>query len=162
MRRSGSRKHVIAVLLAGAGIQLVVLQAFGVFGGGSPTEFAPSPMPLAFLYFAGLGPLAFGIPVVAFWFWGLPLFRGASAFPVRSLGLTAVALASSVTWLALGGASRYYTWPFFAVSGGFVLLGAVAIVSCRNRPSFVANVLGHALLFAWIGSFAFPWLGEVP
>ena len=162
MTRPAKIEHVAAVVLAGAVVQLFVLQAFGTFGGGSPTEVAPSPMPLALLYFIGLGPLALGVPVVAFWCWGLPLFWGAKEFPARSVVLAVAAIASSAIWLVVGDASKYYSWLFFALSGGLLVLTIAAVAWCRRRPSFPANLAGHALLFAWLGSFAFPWVGEVP
>ena len=150
------------MLVAGVAIQILVLQAFGVFGGGSPTELAPSPMPLALLYFAGLGPLAFAVPVIAFWVWGLPLFGGATVFPIRSIVLAVAAIVSSVVWLVLGDSLEYYGHAFFAISGVLVFFIIVAVAWSRRHPSFSASVSSHALLFAWLGSFAFPWLGEVP
>lgn len=162
MKRAATKKHIVAVLLAGAAVELLVLQAFGAFGGGLPTELTPSSMPLVLLYMVGLGPLALGIPVVTFWAWGFPLFSGAATFPLRSVVLAAAAFCSSALWLILGHASEYYDWPLFGVSGGFVFAIVFAIAWCRRRPSFLANLLGHALLFAWLGSFAFPWIGEVP
>lgn len=34
--------------------------------------------------------------------------------------------------------------------------------SASTRPAYWKNFLFHWLLFAWLGSIAFPWLGEMP
>ena len=34
--------------------------------------------------------------------------------------------------------------------------------SGQNKPTYYKNLLFHWLLFAWIGSYAFAYMGETP
>jgi len=48
------------------------------------------------------------------------------------------------------------------LSAALVFLTAGLILSSRKRPSFRLNLLAHFVLFGWLVSYAFPYLGEGP
>ncbi len=157
----GRWRPALAMVALGVALQIAVLQALGLFGGGSPSLTAPTPMPLALLALHFLPAVA--LPTLAFWLWTVPLFSGATEFPRRSVVLLVVGGALSVLWFAAAAWQRLGVgWPLPLLSVGLFLVAAALAGSCRLRPSFWKNALAHWLLFAWLGSYAFAWLGEVP
>ena len=82
--RESRTRYVGITITLGVGLLLIVLQAFGAFGGGSRTLRSTTPMPLAIVYLL-LGPISLVIPIVVFWSWSLFLFRGQTTLLYRGL-----------------------------------------------------------------------------
>ena len=146
-------------------VQLVTLQAFGAFGGGSPTELSPSPMPLALLWFLLPGSVAMiilAMPAVAFLGWMFLVRTEADRMPRRSVGLFIAFGALSLAWYIVGTAWAYYDWRLLAIDAALIAATVTAVLLARSRPSMAKVIIAHTLFFSWLGSYAFPWVGEVP
>jgi hypothetical protein len=155
-----------------ADIALVVPAYCGLMLSGIPVLLRPFPLitslPAFILSSAGLYGLAILIPSLLFSLWSPQLFRGEARFPKRSLILLAVLTVFTTvyfvrTWhdgLEYQGAR--FTYGICAANAGWLLLLWAIFISARARPSFNANLLAHFLLFAWLGWYAFPYLGELP
>jgi hypothetical protein len=157
---------VLAALLT-AGAATVSLGLLPTMG--SPTILAPAPFLLAIPGFLGVPPLL--LPPMAGFLCGLWCFRiarGNSTIPVRTLVLAVVIAAGSVWWFASGWRlgvqyeGRGFVQVTASASAGLVLLTACALFYGRKRPSIGATTLAHGLLFVWLFSYAFPYLGETP
>jgi hypothetical protein len=57
---------------------------------------------------------------------------------------------------------RRFTYSICALNAGWLVLLWTAFILRGNTPSFVRNLALHWLLFAWLGWYAFPYLGELP
>ena len=73
-----------------------------------------------------------------------------------------VGLAASLEWLWLGDWQSYWGAELLAISAPIATLAVLLAIACRRRPSFLVNAAAHWVIFAWLSSYAFPWLGEVP
>ena len=156
--------------LSSAGAVLVVIaQSSGLFFGGSPSILSPLPLPLVLPMLLGLPALAaLLIFVVLFLVWRPSLLSGDPDVPVRTLILYTVMGALSAVWYILG-------WKYGIEYEGhsFTLICALASAACflivgfslwraRVEPTFYKALIFQTLLFAWLGSYAFPYLGELP
>jgi hypothetical protein len=148
---------------------LASTQALGLFGGGSPSVFAPCPLPFVLIAFGPATP--FGVPVIVATFvmlWCLPLFRGDGRVPTRTVILALLVGLSSAGWFAsvafqhLNVDGPLYAAIMLTASG--VLAGATtfALRHARRQPGLRPSALAHACLFIWWVSYAYPWFGEVP
>lgn len=113
-------------------------------------------------------PIILFIAPVFMWSWNPSAFTGKASIPKRSFVLFLVTVALS-GWHYFAGWSygvRYqgqnHTFGVFALSiaqvVGLLLIGKLALKS----PSFRTNLAFHWLLFAWLMTYAFPYLGELP
>ena len=156
-----------ATLGAGGLLALVSSQALDMFGGGSPALSAPAPFILVL-------PMVFGVPLplvaigwmVAFWLCSRSLFRGEPTIP-RYLPwlLIAVAVLSAAWYLyGFGFAIQYWGLKYAVgcLSLSVMMLAACSLAIWRSRrsPTFAGAFLAPFLLFWWLASYAFPWLGE--
>ena len=150
-----------AIVTIGIGVLLAVveLQAFGELAGGWASLWTPSPFFLIVLY-VKIGPLIWVIPTVAFWLWSIHLFRGERYFPIRSFVLMAVAGLAALLWQIQGAWNGYFSVGWAVISGSLFVCAVLFGVLCKRTPTFTFNALAHWLLFAWLASYAFPWLGE--
>lgn len=107
------------------------------------------------------------IPLL-FLLWGFPLFRGEAVIPSRSRWAAVILVVLSCAYL---GWSAQYGVEFqgsvhtFGVIGVNLLIGAALValyVFNRRHATFAKNLLFHAVLFCWLGTYAFPFLGEGP
>jgi hypothetical protein len=144
-------------------------QALGLFGGGSPSMFAPCPLPFVMLAWGPLTP--YGVPVVvaiSVILWCLPLLRGIGYVPVRTVVLAWLVGLTSVAWFVSAAVQRSNTdEPVYTsvVIGASVLLGSATMLSlrrARRKPGIPASAFAHGFLFVWFVSYAYPWFGEVP
>jgi hypothetical protein len=108
------------------------------------------------------------VPSLCFWAWSFQLFGGKAGVPKRTLVLHAVVAVLSVVWFVLGW--RYglqfegtrFTLATAAISASFAV--TISFLAWRNTrsPSYERSVAVHWLLFAWVVTYAFPYLGETP
>jgi len=108
------------------------------------------------------------IPMVLFFVWNPQLFRGDARVPRRSYALFVGSVALSAVWffggwkLGLKYEGAHYTYAVCAINLLWIGVLAGMLLEFRKRASYVFNVAFHWMLFAWLGWYAFPYLGEVP
>ncbi|SRR6266498_3381641 len=137
--------------------------------GNSPNMAHPGSFLLVLPLFLGV-PLAlvFLVGPLLFWLWMPRLFRGSPQVPLRSLLLLLVVAALSFSSLADGWnyGARYQGVAFVHgilwINVLAVLVLGVLLFIGRRTPSFPTNLLAHWFLVAWLVTYAFPYLGELP
>jgi hypothetical protein len=163
-------KPIVLTILTGLLLALVAAQSFGMWEPGGPTIIAPLPFPWIWLEFTeGAVLLIIALlPSLAFWIWSPGLFRGKATIPVRSILLYAISVVASIVWFV--GGWRYgleyqglaYNISTALLSAVLAVLTGVLILRSRKAPSFTLNLIVHFVLFAWLITYAFPYLGELP
>jgi hypothetical protein len=156
----------------GAGVVLVAPAYCGLMLTGVPTLLCPFPtatiIPAFVLSSSRLEWLAVAIPPVLFFQWNPSLLRGQSTVPKRSLALLTVLTVLSIVFFVgswewgLKYQGPRFTYGVCAANFGWLMLLWVVFVRGWRKPSFFNNLLAHWLLFAWLGWYAFPYLGELP
>jgi hypothetical protein len=156
------------------GLSLLLLAWVGLFSAGAPTLYCPMPtmtvLPAFVLLSRGARPTAaVMVPTILFFLWnpGL-LVRQCPNLPGRTVGL--VGLLSALTIVDFALEWKYglqyrgarHTIVLYAINLLWLVALWGAIVRARRRPGFAANLLAHWILFAWLGWYAFPYLGELP
>jgi len=144
---------------------------------GTPTLFRPLSLLVAVpaLIIASMVPLSLPFLVVlaslpvafAFLAWVMPWAAG-SRLPRRSMILLACGI--FLTFLHFAASWRLGTrYQGQGHTIGVALVDAAWIVALllllqweRGAPSFGKRLLFHGALFAWLASYALPWLGEMP
>ena len=158
-----------ATLTAGALLALAAALSIGLFGGGSPTLIAPSSVVLVFPLFDNVPMfVVLAAPSLCFWAWSFQLFGGKAGVPKRTLVLHGAVAVLSVVWFVLGWSyglqfeGTSFTFATAAISAGFAV--TIAFLAWRNprSTSFERSLSVHWLLFAWVVTYAFPYLGETP
>lgn len=108
------------------------------------------------------------LPGLLFMIWNPQLFRGEGRIPKRTWVLFA-----AVTILSLLYLSSSWNWGVkyqglaltaLLCSINVAWAGFLSIAFARtwgSATSFWKSLLLHWLLFAWLGWYAFPWLGEM-
>jgi hypothetical protein len=137
-----------------------------------PSILAPMPATLAIPAFftadRPIGWLVLALPGVAFLLWVLPVRDWSSAIPKRSSVLVRVVGVLSAAWFAFGWhwAIHYQGWTYTLVTALLSLAALVWLERLRARqaadPGYRRWVFYHCLLFVWLFTYAFPWLGETP
>ena len=108
------------------------------------------------------------IPSLLFFAWNPALFWGQSQVPKRSLVLLLALTVLSAVWFVgswkygLEYQGRQYVYAICAINGVWLVALWMIIIGRAHRTSFCGNLLLHWLLFAWLGWYAFPYLGELP
>jgi hypothetical protein len=155
------------------GLLLLIPATVGLFLTGVPTLLCPLPyltvVPAFLLSGMHLERSVIAIPMIFFFAWNPSLFLGGSAIPKRTYILFVIATVMSVIWFIVGW--KYgleYQGPaythyicllnIFWIAGIDILL----LLRRRSNPSFASNIILHFVLFAWLGWYAFPYLGELP
>ncbi len=154
---------------AGFLVALITAQSLGAFGGIAPSISSPVPLLLVVPIFLGV-PVAFVVLLFVglFWVWSPSLFRGEPTIPLRTIILFAVSAVLSLASFAfgwhLGVQYEGATYTVFCALLSVVLFSVCAFLLWRGRttPSFANSLAAHAALFAWLGSYAFAYLGETP
>jgi hypothetical protein len=125
------------------------------------------------LFAALLVPYPFGLlfsvllPIV-FWLLSPQLARGIATIRVR--GAIALATATILSLVATAYGFRYglqyegaaYAWTVLAINIMTPLLLSCLLWINRRTPRYAVCFAYHWLLCAWIGSYAFAYLGELP
>jgi hypothetical protein len=156
-----------------AGFLLLIPATVGLFLTGFPTLLCPLPFLTvvpAFLLSTGHSQVAaVVVPTILFFAWNPGLFRGSSTMPKRTYTLFVIASVLSVIWFIRGWKyGLQYEGPTFthficAVNIVWVVgLGVLLFLRQKVNPSFISNLAFHLLFFAWLGWYAFPYLGELP
>jgi hypothetical protein len=154
-----------------SGLTLLIPASLGLLVSRVPTILCPFPAltVLPSFLLSSLYRAAVIIPPLIFCLWYPGLFRGEGKLPNRSCWLLFIAIVLSVIWFLVG-------WKDGLHYQGFRYVLAVAIANVvwigiliamftryrRHESSFIANLVFHWILFAWLGWYAFPYLGELP
>jgi len=106
--------------------------------------------------------------MLVFWGWTLPLLKDRITIPKRTIVLYFALMALSVAWFVVGW-SYGVKYEGIAFTLGSALLSAALCVATGvllqrawRQASFLGSLVLHWLLFAWMLTFAFPYLGETP
>lgn len=108
------------------------------------------------------------VPALLFFAWNPGLFRGQTQIPKRSLALLMIATPLTVIWFVgswkygLQYQGRQYTHVICVTNAVWLAALWITLASRWHRDSFAGNLLFHWLLLAWLGWYAFPYLGELP
>jgi hypothetical protein len=150
-------------------VALACCVSIGAFGGGSPTIAAPASFLLVIPVFSGVPvPIAILLVVGGFALWSLQLFRGVALMPLRTIVLLLVTVAASIYWYAAGWSyglkweGREYTTICATLSGIMAVACAGLVWRARVVPNHKVSVAAHTLLFAWMATYGFAYLGETP
>jgi hypothetical protein len=153
----------------GAVVFLLLVEAGACFLSGTPSLISPTPMPLIVPILWGVPfPLVLALPILIFWVWVRPLRSGRSVGPRKTWFLFLATGALSSAWFVSGWnyGLRYQGGVYTRTTAGLsAVLGSIVLVLLlrgkdRSTPSL--GLVTQSLLFAWIVSYAFPWLGELP
>jgi hypothetical protein len=160
------------VATVSSGLSLVIPASVGLLITGYPTILHPFPvitvLPALYLSSVHLWMAGAAVPVIFFFLWNPGLARGETRIPNRSPILLTAAGFLSIIWFILGWKlglqyqGSTYTHAVCAINVVCIAILAASLVFCRKKNSFVSNLIFHWLLFAWLGWFAFPYLGELP
>lgn len=109
------------------------------------------------------------LPVLIFFAWNPQLFRGESKIPKRTTVLFIAAAALNATWFVVGWkyGLQYqglrYTHVVSVVNAGWIsIIGLMFLYVRRSGATYWKTLAIHWMLFAWLGWYAFPYLGELP
>jgi hypothetical protein len=162
--------HRFTTILSGLG--LLIPASMGLLITGYPTILHPFPiltvLPAFYLASAHLWMAGTAMPVIFFFLWNPGLLHGEIRVPTRTLALLAGSGFLSIIWFVIGwGDGLHYQGATFthavsAINVCWIAILTAYIVVARGKNSFAANLIFHWLLFAWLGWFAFPYLGELP
>jgi hypothetical protein len=125
-------------------------------------------MPAFFLPFPVLYHTVVLIPVIMFFLWNPGLLRQQSNMPKRTFAAAVVLSALTAVWFAMSWQygvefqGARFTVIMLIINLVWLALLWSLIVRCWRQPSFTTNLLLHWVLFAWLGWYAFPYLGELP
>lgn len=153
-------KYTLITLISGCSLALVPWLSLS-----SNTPKIWAPFPLTLFMFGGW--LSLGIVPILMWLWNPALFAGSENVPKRSAALLLLLASLSIFYCFVG-------WPYGVKYQGqvhtvfVILLNATLIATLLllgwlgwRRPSFHKNLAFHWLLFAWVISYSFPYLGEL-
>ncbi len=135
--------------------------------GGYPTSL-PVPFFIAFSFHWLVGAVFLFLLPVAFWAWSHQLRAGDDTIPRRSLILFLVLVVISLAW-TISGYSYARDWQgvgyarlVIAINVSGPLILAAILWRNRVRQRRPLAFAFHWLLFAWFGSYAFAYMGELP
>jgi cytochrome bd-type quinol oxidase subunit 2 len=155
-----------------AALTLIPSTWLGLLASGVPTPICPQPaliwLPALLLSGLRLQYAAIVFPAVSFCLWHRGLFRGDTIVPRRTYFLLAILFVLNLVWIVCG-------WRLGVQYEGVEYMRAVCFVSLiwatflvyylartkRRGSTFAANLFLHWALFAWLGWYAFPYLGEL-
>ena len=152
------------IALTVAGALLLVPISWRIFTLTQPAVPIPFVLPLLL----GLPPsLAVGFPSVIFCLWCQPFFRGGLVPAHRTMvAFVLVALLSTVVF-GLGWHDGFkYQEASFTIRAAIISFGGAALVLLmlalsRRTSSFPLQFATNFVLFAWVFTYALPYLGEL-
>ena len=131
-----------------------------------PVPHAPFPLPMLLL---GLAPmLTIPFLVALFVLWCLPNLRGDATTPRRTWVLLIAVTAFSAIYYGIAGSHgvEFQGPRYVAICAGISASYAVAAYLMlwwnRARPAPWRSAVLSFLVFAWFGTYAFPYMGELP
>jgi hypothetical protein len=155
-----------------AGLALFLPAWCGLMFSPVPTVICPFPaltvIPAFLLSSARVVWPAALVPPVLFFPWNPGLVQGQAKVPMRSLALLALLTVLTVLWFVgdwqfgLRYQGLRFTRAVCGINIGWLIVLWVAMVRGHRKPQFITNLLAHWLMFAWLGWYAFPYLGELP
>ena len=158
-----------ATLSAAVFLGIASVQAFGAFGGGSPTLASPAPLPTTLAAMLGAPWIVISLIVSGlFCLWCKQLFMRQAAIPFRTWILFFGTTALTVAWYVAGWnyglewGGKFFTYGCAIISGLLFLACGFFLYIAKHHKSFSASLAAHLVLFVWLFSYAFPWLGETP
>jgi hypothetical protein len=165
-------KYILITSIAGLGLLIPAAVGLGLFLPGAPTVFSPLPaltvIPALLLSDWHLGNAAVILPTLLFFLWNRQLFRSEAKVPRRSYALLALlAVLTAIDFVASWKCGLQYEGPKFTVAvcsvnvAWLVFLGLAFVRTRKGTTSFATSLFLHCMLFAWLGWYAFPWLGEL-
>lgn len=158
----------IAFLVLGGALAAIPIVGFSAH---LPTVFSPFPAPFTLaIWILGYptGLLLATLLPVAFWMFSHQLARGEARIPLRGRVLLFPVTALAIIWTLYGyrhGAAHQgalYARTIVAINIAMPLLLTVLFQRNRRSPSYGRAFAYQWLLWAWIGSYAFAYLGELP
>lgn len=166
-------KSGVWTLAAGGG--LLVPAYVGLLLSGVPTLLCPLPALTVIPAFV-MSSLSAGrftraavlVPTLLFFAWNPALFWGEARVPKRTWALLGIATVLSAVWFVgswkygLEYQGRRHTYLVCVVNSLCLMVLWTLLAVRWRRMSFAGNLLLHWLLFAWLGWYAFPYLGELP
>jgi len=148
---------------------VITAQAMGMTGYGAPSLLSPYPLLLTLPAFMGIPiellVLLFCVLAALF---SSQLRRGDGRIPRRAIVLYCLFVPISAFMFIIGWSYGVQYQGARYVLGAAVLSAAlVAILATllwlnRRRESLWTSTVFHFLLFAWLGTFAVPYLGDTP
>jgi hypothetical protein len=162
------------VLTLVAGCSLLVPAYVGLLLTGGPTLLCPLPLLTvipAFMLSSLSGARwtwAVVVSSLLFFAWNPGLFRRQAQVPKRTLVLLAAMPVLTAGYFVgnwkygLDYQGRQYVYAICAINGIWLVVLWMIVAGRSHRISFRGNLLLHWLLFAWLGWYAFPYLGELP
>lgn len=163
----GMSKQLVTVLVATAIVVLVAAQSLGLFHHGSLTLI--SPWSCVLIIPTVLGAPAWLVPFLwgaLFIGWYPALIWGAAEVPSRTVALWLAAAILSIAYFVTSWRAgvRFQGLPFAVL---VLFVNVVAFSTCsallwraRNKPTSGQCLRLHVSLFAWISTYAFPYLGS--
>jgi hypothetical protein len=162
------RVRPLAATLAGS-LLLLATSTGALVSSNLPTVTCPMPLSLVLLYFLGIPrAVVVFIPSLAYCAWCYPAFRAAVVPWRRTAATFVVALMGSVLVFAFGWGygvefeGRGYTLSVGVISAALGSVSLALLLLSRKSPSATLSVIANLLLFGWIFTYAFPYLGELP
>jgi hypothetical protein len=166
--RETNTKHGVGLTLSAA-LLLLLFSALPLLHSGVPATIRPLPILFILPVLLGVPPLiAILLPSILFCIWSGPLFRG-SAIPSRRtlVATTIVGMMSAVYFYS---SWRYgvkyqgygYTLTMTLFSSFFAAAVGSVFALSRRTHSLAWSLAANLLLFVWVSTFAFPYLGELP
>jgi hypothetical protein len=155
--------HGKMTILAGASLHLIILI---IIFPNTISFWRPIPFfvmvigPISLLFIILSGPI--------FWIWNADLFEGSTLIPRRSTVLLLVSAALSIINGVMGipYGTKYFgklhTTTVLSISFSCLAILIVLRVMAYKRGSFTLNLIFNWLLFSWLLTYAFPYLGELP
>lgn len=132
------------------------------------TVLAPLPFPWILLTAISKSAVPLGLAAL-FCIWCRPLFSGKPTGRKRTRVTVASIALLSALWFYDGGwdlglkyQSFRYTLMTALGSLAFAALTATLVASSRRADSFAWSLIINFLIFAWLVTYAFPYLGELP
>ena len=143
--------------------------SLGIGGDGYPTLSSPYPVFLVVPAFLGVPAvlLAIGFGLV-FAAWSIQLLRSEATIPRRSIILFVIAtiLSSLVYFSGWQYGLKYQgeSYVFAALATSVIIIVVLVVLAGFNRrkPSLATSAAFHFVLFAWLATYAMPYLGETP
>ncbi len=156
-------------ILAGLMLGLVSAISSGLLGVDSPRIIAPCSILLVLPLFLGVPlPILIFIPTILFWLWSPYLFRGEANLVKRTKFLSyIITVLSAVMFIESWSLGQRYQGLQFTTSCAVLSTGLAAVIIAlvlrsKEVRSFKLNLVITWLIFAWIFTYAFPYLGEMP
>lgn len=153
-------------------VGLFVLSAIALGEGGLIATYPLLVIMPAFAAVASVGPkgvwVAAALVPLAFLLWSVHLFTGSGAIPFRSVLLLLLAAVLSIVYFAFSlPYGLQYQGPIYTTALACINIAIALFLwfygrAARRSSTFGTAYVFHICLFAWLGAFAFPWLGEMP